>query len=256
LTACGDSRAIAGVDLLPSRVGRFGALALGTLLCAIAALLLAESPHQNLGVAAGFGVVGLIFVAVAVVAFAWRPPPTPAQYRHVLRTDLHLSLLTELRGVQYTAFPFPDRGPAGDDLALAIFVQNVFTTHRTFRVVVRRTGVVACDPGTGTVSLGGGECGLLLVRGRTKPQTEPGEYTVTIQPRVDLPQARGARLFPRPETAWHAFGTGQVLLHTVTAADTSSAPPLPPAGYSVLFRPGMPAPDTGALAFLNVSLEQ
>lgn len=215
-----------------------------------AAVIISVAPGQPAVFALLLG-GGLVVLLAALISQDSVGVVDAGLYRDVLKDDLHMDELGELGGVQYASLPFPDRGSIGDPMVLLFLVQNAYTESRVFRLGLGR-GVLEADAPHAEVELAGGECGVLVIAVHAKQGTQPGEYAIRFRPHVKKPRKAGARISPARKLNL-AVGARQFqAIHTVTDGSTSRpAVALPPSGYRVLFRPGMPAPDTSPLAFLN-----
>jgi hypothetical protein len=196
-------------------------------------------------------VAGLFVLLLAVLSGDSVGKVPPGLYRHVLKEDLQMGEFSELGGVEYVMLPFPDRARIGDPLVLLFILQNAYTEPRAFRLAIGRGVLEPAEPPPPVV-LGGGECGALIVGVRAKPGTKPGEYSVHFRPRVRSPGSAGTRIFPPPKAMFTITARQFQAIHTLTdGAGSGPAVPVPPSSYRVVFRPGMSAPDTTALDFLN-----
>ncbi len=219
----------------------------------IAAMMQGHAPGKALVGVLIFGGLFLLPTGIPLALYYTSEASKVVAHRDVLREDLRLSGLHEVKGVQFLTLPVPDEAAPGAELLLSVFLQNAHSTPRRVRVFAVRGAVEPVGGATvWETLLEGGESGVLNVPCALRTDLTRGAHAIRHRLVVERPGTIGRRMLPEERQAsglrWSSALPDPIVIVAPGATSAQGAAAF--AGFRRLFRPDAPAVADEALRFL------
>lgn len=219
-------------------------------------IAIAVSPRPEGGMGAVHGIFG--FLSVLIVVMIWRffkggSVSAAAEVPDLLRQTLHLGVLPEKDGLQWTLLSFPDALQAPGHFVVAVLVQNCFDRPRRVRLTLKSS--LPGLPGRAEeFPVAGGQAGLFRVPFLLPAGSPPGTLILEALVEGSAPDGKGRRVIRAtgvaPRTAPHFRQLSLEILEGAPA-EPLNAFAKDWRGFQSIAEPGQPAPNLEPLRLLD-----